>query len=37
MEWIIGPRTVSTFKEKGILNVFKFIIASDNLVSKFST
>lgn len=32
-----GPRTVSAFKEKGVLSVHEFILAGDNLVSKCPT
>jgi hypothetical protein len=34
VERITGPRTVSAFKEKGVLSVSEFVIAGDNLVSK---
>lgn len=37
MERITGPRTVSAFKEKGVLSVSEFVIAGDNLVSKCPT
>ncbi|KAJ3681840.1 hypothetical protein LUZ60_014413 [Juncus effusus] len=37
MESLTGPRTVSAFKEKGVLSVSEFIIAGDNLVSKCPT
>ncbi|XP_023521025.1 autophagy-related protein 3-like isoform X2 [Cucurbita pepo subsp. pepo] len=37
VERITGPRTVSAFKEKGVLSVSEFIIAGDNLVSKCPT
>ncbi|KAF3440071.1 hypothetical protein FNV43_RR18349 [Rhamnella rubrinervis] len=37
VERITGPRTVSAFKEKGVLSVSEFIVAGDNLVSKCPT
>ncbi|OVA03836.1 Autophagy-related protein 3 [Macleaya cordata] len=37
VERITGPRTVSAFKEKGVLSITEFIIAGDNLVSKCPT
>ncbi|OWM75706.1 autophagy-related protein 3 [Punica granatum] len=37
VERITSPRTVSAFKEKGVLSVNEFIIAGDNLVSKCPT
>ncbi|XP_042510083.1 autophagy-related protein 3 [Macadamia integrifolia] len=37
VERITGPRTVSAFKEKGVLSISEFIIAGDNLVSKCPT
>ncbi|XP_041018673.1 autophagy-related protein 3 isoform X4 [Juglans microcarpa x Juglans regia] len=37
VERITGPRTVSAFKEKGVLSVTEFIVAGDNLVSKCPT
>lgn len=37
VERITGPRTVSAFKEKGVLSVNEFILAGDNLVSKCPT
>ncbi|KAF9610014.1 hypothetical protein IFM89_019654 [Coptis chinensis] len=37
VERITGPRTVSAFKEKGVLIIAEFIIAGDNLVSKCPT
>ncbi|XWS45855.1 hypothetical protein CRYUN_Cryun14cG0015200 [Craigia yunnanensis] len=37
VERLTGPRTVSAFKEKGILSVSEFILAGDNLVSKCPT
>ncbi|CAK9135136.1 unnamed protein product [Ilex paraguariensis] len=37
MERISSPRTVSAFKEKGVLSINEFIIAGDNLVSKCPT
>ncbi|CAK8575388.1 unnamed protein product [Lathyrus sativus] len=37
VERITGPRTVSAFKEKGVLSVSEFIIAGDNLVAKCPT
>ncbi|XP_019192073.1 PREDICTED: autophagy-related protein 3 [Ipomoea nil] len=37
VERITNPRTVSAFKEKGVLSVSEFIIAGDNLVSKCAT
>ncbi|CAK9139929.1 unnamed protein product [Ilex paraguariensis] len=37
MERITSPRTVSAFKEKGVLSINEFIIAGDNLVSKCPT
>ncbi|RVW20066.1 Autophagy-related protein 3 [Vitis vinifera] len=37
VERITGPRTVSAFKEKGVLSVTEFVIAGDNLVSKCPT
>ncbi|CAN0902310.1 Autophagy-related protein 3 [Linum grandiflorum] len=37
VERITGPRTVSAFKEKGVLSVTEFILAGDNLVSKCPT
>ncbi|KAF5456908.1 hypothetical protein F2P56_026329 [Juglans regia] len=37
VERITGPRTVSAFKEKGVLSVTEFVVAGDNLVSKCPT
>ncbi|PIA50309.1 hypothetical protein AQUCO_01300804v1 [Aquilegia coerulea] len=37
VERMTGPRTVSAFKEKGVLSIAEFIIAGDNLVSKCPT
>ncbi|XP_058745770.1 autophagy-related protein 3-like [Vicia villosa] len=37
MERFTGPRTVSAFKEKGVLTVSEFIVAGDNLVAKCPT
>lgn len=37
VERITSPRTVSAFKEKGVLSITEFIIAGDNLVSKCPT
>ncbi|TYJ22881.1 hypothetical protein E1A91_A08G154100v1 [Gossypium mustelinum] len=37
VERITGPRTVSAFKEKGVLSVSEFILVGDNLVSKCPT
>lgn len=37
VERMTGPRTVSAFKEKGVLTVNEFISAGDNLVSKCPT
>lgn len=37
VERITSPRTVSAFKEKGVLSINEFIIAGDNLVSKCPT
>ncbi|KAF8008649.1 hypothetical protein BT93_K2345 [Corymbia citriodora subsp. variegata] len=37
VERITSHRTVSAFKEKGVLSVTEFIIAGDNLVSKCPT
>ncbi|KAJ4706573.1 Autophagy-related protein 3 [Melia azedarach] len=37
VEKITSPRTVSAFKEKGVLSVSEFILAGDNLVSKCPT
>lgn len=37
VERITSPRTVSAFREKGVLSVTEFIIAGDNLVSKCPT
>nr|AFK36423.1 unknown [Medicago truncatula] len=37
VERITGHRTVSAFKEKGVLSVSEFIIAGDNLVAKCPT
>ncbi|XP_011027965.1 PREDICTED: autophagy-related protein 3-like [Populus euphratica] len=37
VERITGPRTVSAFKEKGVLSVSEFILAGDNLVCKCPT
>ncbi|KAK4749680.1 hypothetical protein SAY87_027129 [Trapa incisa] len=37
VERMTNPRTVSAFKEKGVLSVSEFIIAGDNLVSKCPT
>ncbi|KAJ0043837.1 hypothetical protein Pint_17174 [Pistacia integerrima] len=37
VERITAPRTVSAFKEKGVLSVSEFILAGDNLVSKCPT
>ncbi|KMZ65550.1 Autophagy-related protein 3 [Zostera marina] len=37
VERITGARTVSAFKEKGVLSVSEFVVAGDNLVSKCPT
>lgn len=37
VERITSPRTVSAFKEKGVLSVSEFVIAGDNLVAKCPT
>ncbi|KAK4431668.1 Autophagy-related protein 3 [Sesamum alatum] len=37
VERITSPRTVSAFKEKGVLSINEFIVAGDNLVSKCPT
>uniref|UniRef100_A0A0C9RRL6 Autophagy-related protein 3 n=1 Tax=Wollemia nobilis TaxID=56998 RepID=A0A0C9RRL6_9CONI len=37
VERITGPRTVSAFKEKGVLTVDEFVQAGDNLVAKCPT
>lgn len=37
VERITSPRTVSAFKEKGVLSVNEFVLAGDNLVSKCPT
>ncbi|KAF7148155.1 hypothetical protein RHSIM_Rhsim03G0165100 [Rhododendron simsii] len=37
VERITSPRTVSAFKEKGVLSVTEFVLAGDNLVSKCPT
>ncbi|GAA0171176.1 ubiquitin-protein ligase [Lithospermum erythrorhizon] len=37
VERITSPRTVSAFKEKGVLSINDFILAGDNLVSKCPT
>lgn len=37
VERITNPRTVSAFKEKGVLTISEFILAGDNLVSKCPT
>lgn len=37
VERMTSPRTVSAFKEKGVLSINEFIIAGDNLVSKCPT
>ncbi|KAM7499514.1 hypothetical protein LguiA_023928 [Lonicera macranthoides] len=37
VERITSPRTVSAFKEKGVLSINEFLIAGDNLVSKCPT
>ncbi|CAI9102687.1 OLC1v1000994C2 [Oldenlandia corymbosa var. corymbosa] len=37
VERITSPRTVSAFKEKGVLTVQEFVLAGDNLVSKCPT
>ncbi|PKU83918.1 autophagy-related protein 3 [Dendrobium catenatum] len=37
VERITAPRTVSAFKEKGVLSVSEFVIAGDNLVAKCPT
>ncbi|XP_073043388.1 autophagy-related protein 3 [Primulina eburnea] len=37
VERITSPRTVSAFKEKGVLTINEFILAGDNLVSKCPT
>ncbi|KAG8381538.1 hypothetical protein BUALT_Bualt06G0132100 [Buddleja alternifolia] len=37
VERITSPRTVSAFKEKGVLSINEFILAGDNLVSKCPT
>ncbi|XP_058181638.1 autophagy-related protein 3 [Rhododendron vialii] len=37
VERITNPRTVSAFKEKGVLSITEFVLAGDNLVSKCPT
>ncbi|KAL2612936.1 hypothetical protein R1flu_024628 [Riccia fluitans] len=37
VERITGPRTVSAFKEKGVLTPDEFVLAGDNLVAKCPT
>ncbi|XP_050156643.1 autophagy-related protein 3-like isoform X7 [Malus sylvestris] len=37
VEKITGPRTVSAFKEKGVLSVSEFVTSGDNPVSKCPT
>eukprot|EP01018_Ginkgo_biloba_P001970 Gb_27672 [translate_table: standard] len=37
VERITGPRTVSAFKEKGVLTIDEFVQAGDNLVAKCPT
>ncbi|XP_027355434.1 autophagy-related protein 3 [Abrus precatorius] len=37
VERITGPRTVSAFKEKGVLSISEFVTAGDNLVAKCPT
>lgn len=37
VERITNPRTVSAFKEKGVLSISEFVLAGDNLVSKCPT
>ncbi|GFZ15174.1 autophagy 3 [Actinidia rufa] len=37
VERMTNPRTVSAFKEKGVLSISEFILAGDNLVSKCPT
>ncbi|KAL1813873.1 hypothetical protein DCAR_0626258 [Daucus carota subsp. sativus] len=37
VERITNPRTVSAYKEKGVLSVEEFVLAGDNLVSKCPT
>lgn len=37
VERITGPRTVSAFKERGVLSVTEFVEAGDNLVAKCPT
>ncbi|KAF3795181.1 Autophagy-related protein 3 [Nymphaea thermarum] len=37
VERVTGPRTVSAFREKGVLSIDEFVIAGDNLVSKCPT
>jgi ubiquitin-like-conjugating enzyme ATG3 len=37
VERMTGPRTVSAFKEKGVLTPDEFVEAGDNLVSKCPT
>lgn len=37
VERMTSPRTVSAFKEKGVLTINEFILAGDNLVSKCPT
>ncbi|MCD7468747.1 E2-like enzyme [Datura stramonium] len=37
VERITSPRTVSAFKEKGVLSINEYIIAGDDLVSKCAT
>lgn len=37
VERMTGPRTVSAFKEKGVLTPEEFVHAGDNLVSKCPT
>ncbi|KAG0447366.1 hypothetical protein HPP92_028357 [Vanilla planifolia] len=37
VERITAPRTVSAFKEKGVLSISEFVIAGDNLVAKCPT
>ncbi|KAF8046161.1 hypothetical protein N665_3981s0003 [Sinapis alba] len=37
VERMTGPRTITAFKEKGVLSVSEFVLAGDNLVSKCPT
>lgn len=37
VERMTNPRTVSAFKEKGVLSINEFVLAGDNLVSKCPT